>query len=144
MTEKLKPCPFCGSRAKLRKLADGEWMAHCDKFDCGRGVRMEKISWREAEALSGKRLDRRLSYAATKDRQPTLWIDVIQSVVFVRWCYTDTCSGCHETIDGHSVWPETRDKNGVVLGGGCSECGYTGKCRHEEWYPVINALAGGE
>jgi len=43
--------------------------------------------------------------------------------------YTGTCSGC--TCDVMQV-----DKNGVQLGMGCEECGYTGKRRHVMYIPL--------
>lgn len=52
----------------------------------------------------------------------------------VRW--TSTCTGCHESEDGHSLGDyEWDDKNKRELGAGCAECGYHGKVRHEEWVP---------
>lgn len=42
----------------------------------------------------------------------------------VRW--TGECSGCSEYEDGHQL----------VAPMGCSECGYTGKRRREEWVPL--------
>lgn len=43
--------------------------------------------------------------------------------------YTDTCSGC--TCDVMKA-----DKNGVPLGMGCEECGYTGKRRTVMYIPL--------
>lgn len=52
----------------------------------------------------------------------------------VQW--TDACTGCFEYIDGHapmgSVWDS---KSKCHVGGGCHECGYTGKVRHRMWIP---------
>jgi hypothetical protein len=50
--------------------------------------------------------------------------------------FTASCSGCHETVDGQSVGGYEYDaKAGCERGAGCSECGYRGKVRHEEWIP---------
>lgn len=43
--------------------------------------------------------------------------------------YTDTCSGCSCDI-------MQRDKNGVDIGMGCDECGYSGKRRHVLYVPL--------
>lgn len=42
----------------------------------------------------------------------------------VRW--TGTCSGCTEYVEGQLAYEPM----------GCSECGYTGKRRREEWVPL--------
>lgn len=85
---------------------------------------MKPITARQAEKLRGCRLDRRMKYAV-HNRQ-----------VFSLGTWVQSCSGCHETMDGHEIHPVTRDKNGVVLGGGCSECGYQGKVRVSMWLPL--------
>jgi hypothetical protein len=52
----------------------------------------------------------------------------------VRW--TDSCSGCYETEDGHPVGEYDYDpKHNCAIGAGCEECGYTGKSRRAEWIP---------
>jgi hypothetical protein len=52
-----------------------------------------------------------------------------------RW--TDSCSGCTETVDGHNVFEYPIDpKHGCFVGAGCPECGYTGKRRREFWVPM--------
>jgi hypothetical protein len=43
--------------------------------------------------------------------------------------YTNTCSGCSCDI-------MENDKNGVPIGMGCEECGYTGKRRHTLYVPL--------
>ena len=93
---------------------------------------MKELSPLEAERLVGRRLDRRRRYATTEDGKPD---EFTGAVLFSLLQFTRSCTGCHETIDGHSVWPETRDKNGIVLGGGCQECGYQGKVRSRCWVP---------
>lgn len=54
--------------------------------------------------------------------------------------FTLTCSGCYETVDGNNVYGYPYDeKAGCHVGSGCHECGYTGKRRHQMWYPVKDA-----
>ena len=44
--------------------------------------------------------------------------------------FTINCSGCTETSDGYNVNGYPYDsKNHCLIGGGCYECGYTGKRR---------------
>ncbi len=44
--------------------------------------------------------------------------------------FTGPCSGCHETVDGHSTGDYEYDKAaGCERGCGCHECGHTGKRR---------------
>lgn len=51
--------------------------------------------------------------------------------------FTASCSGCMdfgeagENLHNYPIDP----KSGVHLGGGCDECGYTGKRRRREWVP---------
>lgn len=48
-----------------------------------------------------------------------------------------TCSGCHESEDGHAVGSYDFDKkNKIPLGAGCDECGHTGKRRVGYWVPL--------
>jgi hypothetical protein len=48
-----------------------------------------------------------------------------------------TCSGCHESEDGHDVGEYDFDKkNRITLGAGCHECGYTGKRRSQFFIPL--------
>jgi len=84
---------------------------------------MKEITAFLAEKIFNRRLDRRRRYAVYKRKLHSLG----------HW--TETCSGCHETVDGHETGPVTRDRNGLILGGGCSECGYTGKVRQHMWLP---------
>jgi hypothetical protein len=83
-----------------------------------------EVSVFRAELLAGKRLDRRRKYA------------VIDGEVCLAASYVDTCTGCYESSDGYPAGDYLRDKNGVVLGAGCSECGYTGKRTHTFWHPI--------
>lgn len=53
----------------------------------------------------------------------------------VRW--TDSCSGCTETVDGYNSFGyPVHPKHGCLIGGGCSECGYTGLSRQAPWVPL--------
>ena len=53
----------------------------------------------------------------------------------VRW--TEACTGCHETEDGHPVGRYAWDSKAKCdVGSGCHECGYTGKRRRVEWIPI--------
>jgi hypothetical protein len=55
--------------------------------------------------------------------------------------YTDSCSGCYETVDGQNVFGYPYDeKAGCFLGSGCEECGYTGKRRYQYWMPIKDAI----
>jgi hypothetical protein len=52
-----------------------------------------------------------------------------------RW--TQTCSGCFNSEDGHPIGEYPKDaKHGCFVGSGCDECGYRGKRRIEMWVPV--------
>jgi hypothetical protein len=87
-----------------------------------------EVHWSTAEQHCGRRLDRRRKYAVINGELCSLG----------RW--TDTCSGCCETVDGHNVHRYPRDKkHGCLIGGGCDECGYTGKRRQSFWGPVFDA-----
>ena len=89
------------------------------------------LSWQEAEDLSGQRLDRRRKYAIDWDDE------YFPGAILSYGEWTASCTGCHETFEGHEVGTYPRDKNGVSIGAGCSECGYTGKRRHGYWSPYI-------
>jgi hypothetical protein len=55
--------------------------------------------------------------------------------------FTDSCSGCHETIDGYETGDYPYDaKAQCYVGAGCQECGHTGKRRRREWVP-FDAMA---
>lgn len=51
--------------------------------------------------------------------------------------YTRTCSGCECGI-------MERDKNGIPMGMGCHECGYTGKRRVVLYIPLSEICGGRE
>lgn len=72
-----------------------------------------RISWKAADAIAARRLDRRKNYAVIKG----------QVCSAVNW--TQACSGC---ISGH----EDR-------GNGCHECGYHGVRRQSVWMPEDGA-----
>jgi hypothetical protein len=58
---------------------------------------------------------------------------------FVR--FVQTCSGCHESVDGYDVGEYAFDqKNRITLGAGCHECGYTGK-RRVVWFVPLDEAA---
>jgi len=79
----------------------------------------EPAAWTDADALAGRRVDRRRCYAIiTGDNgRPEL----CESVAWAA-----PCSGCS---DG---WGEDR-------GEGCDECGYHGVVRNGAWIPVAAA-----
>lgn len=96
---------------------------------------MKILTIEEAEKLAGRRLDRRRKYATTEDGKPCEWYDGALLFELARW--TDSCSGCFESEDGHPVGIYPRDpKHRCYIGAGCDECGYTGKRRRAEWLPV--------
>lgn len=71
----------------------------------------ERITWERAEAIAGRRLDRRRVYG---------W-NGAELAELGRW--SEICSGC--AIYGC-----------VDTGCGCRECGYTGRRRYAFWVPV--------
>lgn len=89
----------------------------------------------EAERLAGHRLNRRRKYATTDDGKPCSFYEGALLFSLAQWTYS--CSGCRETEDGYNVGAYPWDaKAGCYVGGGCEECGYTGKRRTREWMPV--------
>lgn len=72
------------------------------------------LSWEEADAKAGRRLDRRKAWAFIDERLCTL----------ARW--TQNCSGCSD--DSYGSYSER--------GGGCHECGYHGVVRSGAWVPA--------
>ena len=68
----------------------------------------------QAEKVAGQRLDRRRNYRIIDGEVCDL----------ARW--TQACSGCYEGLDSMKE-----------LGGGCDECGYTGKRRQGFWAPIL-------
>ena len=88
-------------------------------------ARWREITWQEAEALIGRRVDRRRKYA--RDGK------VLEEMI----CVTRHCTGCFETGDygsGSENYPWD-EKAQCRVGAGCSECGYTGKRREVYWAP---------
>jgi hypothetical protein len=81
--------------------------------------RIERVPWERAEALVGRKLDRRRSYA---------WDG---AVLFERYVYSTFCSGC--VCDCGDGYPCSHDPNG------CDECGHTGKRRYLDWWPHEDA-----
>lgn len=69
------------------------------------------ITWEAADAMAGKRLDRRRNYM------------VISGKVCESSDWSSPCSGCSDDFCSGR-------------GGGCRECGYTGKRRDGMWIPV--------
>lgn len=67
------------------------------------------ISWRTADKIAGRRLDRRKNYCVING----------QVCSAARW--TARCSGCSHGYDDR--------------GGGCHECGYHGVVRQNMWFP---------
>ncbi len=76
-------------------------------------------------------------YAMRRDSEGTLHKVVTYDGFdgfLVRW--TQSCSGCFETEDGHPVGDYPFDEKAKChLGAGCEECGYHGKVRNEHWVP---------
>lgn len=84
------------------------------------------LTWREAEARFGRRLDRRRRYGVYEG-------DELELLTVSRW--TQYCTGCTE-VPEMGVAPE--------VGIGCHECGHTGKRRFEMWapHPVFTPMVG--
>jgi hypothetical protein len=64
-------------------------------------------------------------------------VKMIDDVPHIRIVYTDSCSGCFEGGDYMGLahnYPYDQ-KARCHVGAGCSECGYTGKRRHDFWMP---------
>ena len=71
-------------------------------------------TYKKAEEIAGRRLDRRKNYA------------IIDGEVCESMEHRMDCTGCTETEDGHIV-------NGPC---GCRECGYTGISVMRQWIPL--------
>lgn len=99
---------------------------------------MKLISISEAETIAGKRLDRRRSYYTTDNGEPEGPDGCYPGERVFIWCeWTQSCSGCAETVDGQNVFNYPIDKkHGCMIGSGCHECGYTGKRRNGFFFPV--------
>lgn len=68
--------------------------------------------WEVAQALTEKKLDRRLNYL------------ILHGIVCRRVSYTETCFGCSD------------DQSNSTKGSGCSCCGFSGRSRHTEYNPI--------
>lgn len=90
-------------------------------------MKVRPIDWRTAEHLVRHRVDRRRSYAREAN-------DVLMLCSF-----TISCSGCCEggEYGGLLHHYEYDEKAGCHIGGGCRECGYTGKRRWAQWVPYL-------
>lgn len=67
---------------------------------------------------------------------------MIDGVPHIRINYTDSCSGCFEFNEGLGLsYYEYDQKARCYKGGGCSECGYTGKRRHDFWMPDFTLIS---
>lgn len=66
-SEKLKPCPFCGSKALVGQTLDYAWYAMCEKDFC---CKLDSYWKTEAEAIAAwnTRDQRALNEAAAKER----------------------------------------------------------------------------
>jgi len=62
---------------------------------------------------------------------------LINGVPHVRIVYTTSCTGCCELgeMGGLAENYPYDEKARCRVGMGCSECGYTGKRRHDFWMP---------
>ena len=96
---------------------------------------MKRLTHQEAESLIGRRLDRRRAYYFNNDKKLMQYLG--GGPVFTYGSWTQSCSGCFETEDGHPVGRYPWDKkHQCYIGAGCSECGYTGKRRDGIHTPV--------
>lgn len=87
------------------------------------------ITWKEAEALLGHKVNRRLKYFTQSDEgkkedNPYCFHG---HDVFTYSEWIESCSGCSESIDGHVIYERC----------GCHECGYKGVRRHGMHTPYI-------
>ena len=78
-------------------------------------------TYEAAEKLCGMKLDRRKNYAIHKG----------EVCVSIRW--SSPCTGC--SCDGEYPCSCCRER-----GGGCHECGYTGRVRNGMWTPITPNL----
>ncbi|WP_172493493.1 hypothetical protein [Gluconobacter oxydans] len=82
------------------------------------------MTWEEADKRAGFRLDRRKSWAFIPDRHALGIPELCEAISF-----TMACSGCD---DSESMYCAS-------AGGGCRECGYTGKRRQRCFAPYVPA-----
>jgi hypothetical protein len=93
--------------------------------DAGR-IHYDDVSatWEQADALAGRRVDRRRAYAIING-------DLCE---LVRW--SQPCTGCFEAPECTMYDMET------TRGHGCCECGYTGRVRQGSYVEHSIAEAG--
>lgn len=86
------------------------------------------IGWREAEALLGAKVNRRLKfYTQTDAGHANEWFTEYKVFTYTEW--THACSGCScDCGDGYGC------SHGA---GGCEECGFSGKRRQGMHTPYI-------
>ena len=82
------------------------------------------MSWEEADKRAGFRLDRRKAWAFIPETSTLGVPELCEQISF-----TAECSGCADTEDFYSSSGK---------GGGCRECGYTGKRRQVYFVPVCS------
>ena len=87
---------------------------------------MKEITAIEAEKIVGLRLDRRKKYATTENGKTD---GTTGAIIFELAKWTSPCSGC-------SCECEYGCEYCGKAGGGCHECGYTGKRRNSFWVPA--------
>lgn len=83
------------------------------------------MSWEEADMRAGFHLDRRKSWAFIPDTDNLGVPELCERVSF-----STECSGCADTEEFYSS---------TSKGGGCSECGYTGRSRRVCFVPHFPA-----
>lgn len=106
-----------------------------DPLGCDAGGHLcivQEIDWREAESITGHRVDRRRAYA----RDDGQLLELCRGTI--------SCSGCCESGEygGLLHLYEWDAKAGCHVGGGCSECGHTGKRRLQIWVPYSPVKGG--
>jgi hypothetical protein len=74
-------------------------------------------TYERAEEIFGRRLDRRKNYA------------IIKGEVCDLATWSRCCSGCCDGHEAGCIGPSCR-------GGGCEECGHTGRRREAYWMPI--------
>lgn len=85
----------------------------------------QTMTWEEADKRAGFRLDRRKSWAFIPRNDDIGIPELCEQVSF-----STECSGCADTEDFYSS---------TGKGGGCSECGYTGRSRQCYFVPHTHA-----
>jgi hypothetical protein len=124
---RLLPCPFCGGKAEIKACRAAEdamdtWVA-CER--CGATTDRVEGAYSEPEQAAYIWNARR--HDEGRGEVDSLIANSIAVVVQEVGGFWATCTGCHETEDGHDVghYPFSRVFN-CKLGGGCSECGGIG------------------